>query len=64
MDMHNICADLQAELGTLDAIVDHLNKTAWHHPTPAEGWMVRDQISHIGSTDRAATIAAHEPERF
>ncbi len=62
--MNSICADLQAELGALDALVSHLDEAEWNHPTPAADWMVRDQISHIGSTDRVATIAAREPERF
>lgn len=64
MDMHSICADLQAELEDLDAIVSRLSEAEWNYPTPAENWLVRDQISHIGSTDRVAVIAAGEPERF
>lgn len=64
MDMTSICADLQAELVALDALVSPLNEAEWNHPTPAESWLVRDQISHIGSTDRTAVIAAGEPERF
>jgi uncharacterized protein (TIGR03084 family) len=64
MDMHSICDDLQAELTALDAIVSPLREAEWNHPTPAENWLVRDQISHIGSTDRVAVIAAGDPERF
>lgn len=64
MDMNRICVDLQAEIDALDAIVSPLNEAEWNHPTPAETWLVRDQISHIGSTDRVAAIAAGEPERF
>ncbi len=64
MDMTTICADLQDELAALDSIVSPLDEAGWNTPTPAPDWMVRDQISHIGSTDRVATIAAGEPERF
>lgn len=64
MDMERICTDLQEELEALDALVRGLDEADWHRSTPAEGWMVCDQISHIGSTDRVATIAAGEPERF
>lgn len=64
MDMVTICADLQAELAALDAIVSPLDEVGWHTQTPAEGWLVRDQIAHLGGTDRIAMVAAGEPERF
>lgn len=62
--MVTICADLQAELDALDSIVSPLDEAGWNAQTPAEGWLVRDQIAHIGGTDRVATIAAGEPKRF
>lgn len=62
--MAGICTDLVAECDALDAILRGLDEADWNQPTPAPGWMVRDQISHIGTTDRVATIAAAEPERF
>ncbi len=64
MDMATICAELQDECEALDRIVSTLDAAGWDTPTPAEGWMVRDQIRHIGSTDRVATLAASDPERF
>jgi uncharacterized protein (TIGR03084 family) len=64
VDMTTICADLKDELEALDAIVSLLDETAWYTLTPAEGWTVRDQIIHIGGTDRTAAVAAAEPKRF
>jgi uncharacterized protein (TIGR03084 family) len=64
VDMTSICADLQAEQEALDGILSGLDEAAWSTPTPAEGWRVRDQISHLGATDRVATVAAGDPERF
>ncbi|MGQ4808501.1 hypothetical protein NKDENANG_01884 [Candidatus Entotheonellaceae bacterium PAL068K] len=64
MDMATICADLQAELEDLDVLLRGLDEADWQRPTPATDWMVRDQISHIGLSDRFATVAAAEPERF
>ncbi len=64
MDMATICADLQDELAVLDAIVSPLDEAGWNTPTPAEGWLIRDQIVHLGGTDRIAAIAAGDPERF
>ena len=60
MDMTTICADLKDELEALDAIVSPLDETAWNRLTPAEGWTVRDQIVHIGGTDRAALGDVYE----
>lgn len=64
MDMTTICADLRDELEALDAIVSPLDEAAWNTLTPAAGWLVRDQIIHIGGTDRTAAVAAAEPQRF
>jgi uncharacterized protein (TIGR03084 family) len=64
VDIHAICTDLHAEHAALDALLVGLDEVAWDTPTPAPGWMVRDQLSHLGSTDRTATIAAAEPQRF
>jgi uncharacterized protein (TIGR03084 family) len=64
VDMASICTDLEAEHDALDGLLRGLREADWNRPTPAEGWMVRDQISHIGSTDRVATVAAAEPKRF
>ena len=64
MDMHAICTDLHAEHVALDTLLVGLDEAGWDTPTPAPGWMVRDHISHLGATDRTATIAAAEPQRF
>lgn len=64
MDMQTLCADLQAECAALERILEPLQEAAWDTPTPAPGWSIRDQISHLGWTDRAATMAAAHPERF
>ncbi len=36
----------------------------WDLPTPAEGWAVRDQISHLAFFDDAGRMAMVEPETF
>jgi uncharacterized protein (TIGR03084 family) len=64
VDTTTICADLQDELEALDAIVSPLDEAGWNRHTPAAGWTIRDQIIHIGGTDRTAAVAAAEPERF
>jgi uncharacterized protein (TIGR03084 family) len=64
VDMHALCMDLHAEHVALDTLLVDLNDAAWDIPTPAPGWMVRDHLSHLGTTDRTATLAATEPQRF
>jgi uncharacterized protein (TIGR03084 family) len=62
--MQEICDDLAAEHGSLDALVADLDEDAWARPTPAEGWAVRDQISHLGYFDRTALLTITQPDAF
>ena len=64
LTMAVICDDLAAEHAELDAVVAELDEGGWHLPTPAQGWAVRDQISHLAFFDGAATTAACDPDRF
>jgi uncharacterized protein (TIGR03084 family) len=64
LDMARICTDLQAEQEDLDRILSGLSDADWERDTPAPDWTIRDQVSHIGATDRIATVAADDPTRF
>ena len=59
-----VCADLAAEHEALDALVRPLPLTGWDRPTPAEGWSVRDQISHLAWVDERAVEAVSDPAAF
>jgi uncharacterized protein (TIGR03084 family) len=59
-----VLADLVAESAELDALVAGLDDAGWATPTPAEGWTVAHQIAHLAWTDRAALLAATEPDGF
>ena len=63
-DMAALTADLAAESAELDAVLARLAEPDWARPTPAEGWSVRDQVTHLAFFDEAATVAATDPERF
>src|SRR5687767_2672439 len=63
-DMVSVCADLRAEHDDLDALVAPLDAEGWDTPTPAEGWTIRDQISHLTYFDDRALLAATDPEDF
>ena len=58
--------DLDAEFGDLRGVVDPLTDTdpRWDLATPAEGWAVRDQISHLAFFDDAGRMAMVEPDAF
>ncbi|MEM9033441.1 MAG: TIGR03084 family metal-binding protein [Actinomycetota bacterium] len=62
--MGSICADLEAEHHELDAVVAALPDEEWDRSTPAEGWSIRDTISHLAYFDGTATTSALEPELF
>ena len=64
MDLSGLCRDLSAEQAELDGIVSELDHAGWDTPTPAEGWSVRDQISHLAFFDDAAATAASRPDEF
>lgn len=62
--MREICDDLTAEHDELDAVVGHLDEAAWDTPTPAPGWTVRDQVSHLWFFDQRALLALTDAEAF
>ena len=58
--------DLDAEYEDCRRLVGSLPADApeWDLPTPAEGWAVRDQISHLAFFDDAGRQAMEDPEAF
>ena len=62
--MERICDDLRDEHADLDAIVARLDEAEWGRLTPAEGWTVRDQVSHLWFFDQRAVMALTDPEAF
>ena len=62
--MEAICADLQAEHQSLDGYVANLDEIRWSLSTPADGWSIRDQISHLWFFDQRAAMALRDPDEF
>lgn len=62
--MDAICDDLVAEHQSLDALVAILDEHGWSQPTPAAGWSIRDQISHLWFFDQRAAMALSDPDEF
>jgi uncharacterized protein (TIGR03084 family) len=62
----DLLQDLDAEYDDLRAFVAELDNSApeWDLPTPAQGWAVRDQISHLAFFDDAGRMAMVDPVDF
>ncbi len=56
--------DLSAEHADLEGLLEPLDEPSWGTLTPAEGWAVRDQVSHLAFFDDAATMAILDPTAF
>ncbi len=59
-----LTAALGAETTELERLIVPLDDSGWSTPTPAQGWLVRDQVSHLAYFDDATSMAAIEPDRF
>lgn len=52
--MREILADLVAEQQGLDQFLQSIDYRKWSTPTPAAGWSIHDQVSHLASTEELA----------
>ena len=64
VDMTALAADLAAESAVTRALVAGLDEAGWRTPTPAAGWDIADQISHLAYFDEVTVTSALEPEKF
>jgi len=56
--------DLLAESGELRQVLAALPVADWRRATPAAGWTVTDQVTHLAYFDDAARSSVTDPERF
>lgn len=59
-----ILNDLEHEHESLHALVRDLPPSMWRRSTPADGWTIADQISHLAFFDHRAALALADPDRF
>ncbi len=52
--MKEILADLREEQEALERFLSGLTEGQWDLPTPAQGWTVRDSVSHLAHIDEVA----------
>ena len=63
-DLAAVTADALAEHDDLRAILAGLPESDWERPTPAAGWTVRDQLSHLAFFDGTARLSISDPDAF
>ncbi|MDH6123808.1 TIGR03084 family metal-binding protein [Kitasatospora sp. GP82] len=63
-DLTALLDDLRAESTDLDDLVAGLDLDGLTTPTPAAGWTIAHQLSHLAWTDRWSLLAARDPEGF
>lgn len=56
--MEQAVGELEAEQRDLDAVLAILTDEQWRTPTGAEGWDVRDQVSHLADVNEIALDTA------
>jgi uncharacterized protein (TIGR03084 family) len=59
-----LCDDLLAERVETFTLVEPLDDDAWRTPTPAPGWTVLDQVTHLAFFDDAAGQSIADPDGF
>src|SRR5918992_5646677 len=64
VSMAELVADLRAETRDLEGLLAPLRPARWDTPTPAPGWAIRDQVSHLAWFDDAAVRAVTAPDDF
>jgi uncharacterized protein (TIGR03084 family) len=64
VDFAKLLTDLNAESANLRATVSRLREDQWELPTPADGWAIRDQVSHLAYFDDVAALALTDAEAF
>jgi uncharacterized protein (TIGR03084 family) len=63
-DLSGLTADLVAETAGLDEILATLPPAQWQLPTPAPGWTIADQVSHLAYFDEATLLSIRDPDLF
>jgi uncharacterized protein (TIGR03084 family) len=62
--IEELLADLEAEAAALGTVVLQLDGGDWDRVTPAPGWTIRDQLTHLAFFDDALHCAIVDPAAF
>lgn len=64
VDLEALLDDLEAESAVVTRMLEPLPAEDYERPTPAEGWAIRDQVSHLAHFDETAANALVDPDGF
>ena len=64
LDYASLIADLRAESMLLTDRLTGLADQRWALLTPAEGWTIHDQVSHLAFFDNSACLALSDADKF
>ncbi|MGH3637096.1 MAG: TIGR03084 family metal-binding protein [Mycobacterium sp.] len=64
LDYPGLLADLRHESDEIIGCLSPLTAQQWRLPTPASGWSIHDQVSHLAFFDDTARLALTDPDRF
>jgi len=64
VDMTALAGDVAAESAVTRALIAGLDGAGWHTPTPAAGWDIADQVTHLAYFDEVTVRSAIEPDAF
>jgi uncharacterized protein (TIGR03084 family) len=62
--IERLLTDLTAEHEELCAVLEGIADSDWCRSTPAEGWTVVDQVTHLAHFDGITRMCIEEPEKF
>ncbi len=63
-DLRALTLDLVYESASLEAMLGSLAADQWRLRTPAPGWTIADQVSHLAYFDETTLLSIRDPERF
>jgi len=64
VDITALAGDLSAESVVTRDLISGLDEAGWHTPTPAAGWDITDQVSHLAYFDEVTTASAVDADAF
>ena len=64
VDLEALADDLALETASFAAVIDGLADPDWGRPTPAPGWSIADQVSHLAYFDEMAVLGARDRAEF
>jgi uncharacterized protein (TIGR03084 family) len=63
-DLQPLVNDLVAESAALVTVLEGLRPRQWSLATPAEGWSIADQVSHLAYFDETTLQSLSDPDQF